>query len=82
MVKTQHEKDIEKLAQEIAQKKQELKDLQNKYTFKGLYSEVCGRNNILREIQERDDLTDSEKREEALNVLHEYVESQRVPEKE
>lgn len=68
-------KQMEKLEQEINEKKAQLKALEEKYTFKGVYKAVAGRHNILRELKDNTDLTDIEKFDSAKELLQQYLKS-------
>lgn len=56
----------------IKKLKAEKKDLEEKYTFKGLYTKLAGRKNILVDIRDSDS-DDAEKVENAIAVLKGFI---------
>lgn len=73
---TENENTQENLDEQIQAKKEELKELlkeKEKYTFKGLYSQIAGRKNILRELQDNDTLKDEEKYTKAKQIIKNFA---------
>lgn len=69
----------EKKLEAIKSLKAEIKDIDSKFTFSGLYSKVAGRNNVLTEIRDNTKLSDKEKYGKSLEALRNFVdESQKA----
>lgn len=64
-----------KLEKAIESDKKELKALEEKYTFKGLYKAVAGRKNILTELRDNKEMKEVEKFDSAKEVLVNFVEN-------
>jgi len=82
MVKTEVSKKMEQLEKDIDSKKAELKALEQKYTFSGVYKSVAGRENILRNLRDNETMTEVEKFEKSIELLETYVTSLKDVEEE
>jgi aspartokinase-like uncharacterized kinase len=67
------EEQINGYEEQIKSLKDAKKELENKFTFVGLYGKVAGRKNILRDLQQNKDLSDANKFEKAVEILDGYV---------
>lgn len=65
--------EIAEKEEQIKKLKAEKKELEEKYTFKGLYTKLAGRKNILTELRDDKESKDSEKVNKAIELLNEFI---------
>lgn len=71
MSKEEVNKEVKELEEQIASLKNKKNEIESKYTFKGIYQKVAGRNNLLKSLQKAD-LPDGKKYDQAVEIIKDF----------